>query len=211
MKIARFFAVLLGIFATALMALSIGLCLVSLDAKPMLAEAPDGAVRCVEDLQAAVNAGDFQAISQTFYGQPELGAEGIPDQSAGIMVWDAFKASLSLELRGECYASNSGICYDAVITALDIPSVTGAISTHAHALLSQRVASAQDMSELYDENYDFRQDLVAEVMNEAVIRALAENSQLVTREVTLKLVCQDGAWRIAADAALLELLSGSLA
>ena len=213
MKFARFIAVVLGLLASAVMLFSIGLCLVSLDAKPLILEKPHGAVECAEALQEAVLAGDYDALSQVIYGQPDLGADRDPGQRTGVMIWEAFQNSISFEYQGDFYATDSGIARNAVVTAMDIPSVTAALSGHAHALLTARVENAVDMAELYDENNEFREELVQTVLEEAVVRALAEDAETVTLEVKVELVCPDGKgkWWAVPDQALLRLLSGGVA
>ncbi len=210
MKFARYFAVMLGILATALMAFSIGLCLVSLNARVTMPQAPEGAVTCSDALRAAVNAGDFEALSQTLLGQPDLGVQGSPEDLKTLLVWDAFLGSLSLEYEGDCYATNSGVARDAVVKGLNLSAMTGALDRQAHALLTARVEEAETMEELYDENNNFREDLVEEVLQEALIRCLAEDIPLDAQEITVKLVCRDGQWRAVPDGALLDVLSGGL-
>ena len=45
-------------------------------------------------------------------------------------------------------------------------------------------------------------------MSDAVTQALAEDAQTVTRNVTLSLIYQDGAWWVVPDQALLQTISG---
>lgn len=97
------------------------------------------------------------------------------------------------------------------ITTLDISSVTGALTEHAHALLTARVEGAEEMTELYDEENNFREELVSEVLQEAVVQALAEDAQTVTYDVTLNLIYRDGQWWVVPDQALLDAISGGVA
>lgn len=211
MKIARFFAWIFGILGMALMVFSIGLCLVSRNKPVELKEVPAGAVECAEALRSAISAGDYGAISAVLYGQPDLGADRKPTEETGIMIWDAFAASVSFEWKGDCYATDTGIVRDAVIKSMDIPGTMQALDGKAHSLLTARVEAATDMTELYDEHNNFREDLVQDVLREAVVRVLAEDAQLVTREVTLQLVCRDGRWWVVPDSALLQMLTGGVA
>ena len=48
------------------------------------------------------------------------------------------------------------------------------------------------------------------MLAQALAEVLAEKEPTVTREVTLKLVDQDGQWWAVPDKALLEVLSGGL-
>ena len=211
MKIAKFFA---GIFAAAgavLLVGSIGLCLFSLNAPVRMTQVPEAAVACSEELMTAIADGDFASASERLYGQPELGADRDPADAMGLMVWDAFEKSLSCEFQGACYADETGIYRNASITALDIPSVTENLQTRAHALLTQKVEAATDMAELYDENNDFREDLVTQVLYGALAQAISQDGKTVTRDVTLKLIHRDGQWWVVPDAALLQAITGGVA
>ena len=81
---------------------------------------------------------------------------------------------------------------------------------YAHALLTQRVETAEDMSELYDEENNFRQDLVDAIVLEAVDQAIRENGQTASFDVTLSLIQRDGQWWVVPDQALLQAISGGL-
>ena len=211
MKFARFIACLLGIVTAAVMIFSIGFCLISLDAEVKVLEIPTRAVECSDSLQEAIRTGDFAAASEGIYGQPDFGADRVPADTAGIMIWDAFRSSISFEYTGDCYATDSGIARDAVVTVMEIPSVTDQLSQRAHALLTARVEAATDMAELYDENNNFREDLVEDVLNQALTQALAENAETVRVEGKVNLICRDGKWWAVPEEALLTALSGGVA
>lgn len=213
MKLARFFSVIFGVLGCVLLVGSIVLCLVSLDEPVKLVEIPQEAVQCAAEVMDALAAGDFSAAAQRMYGQPELGGEAVPSDAASALVWDAFVTSISYEFTGSCYATDTGLARKASVTALDIPSVTENLDSRVHALLSQKVASASNMAELYDENNNFRGDLIDQVLSEALTQALAlaQDARTVTREVTLNLICRDGSWWVVPDGALLQVISGGVA
>lgn len=211
MKIARFFAVIFGIVGLVLMLGTTVLCLTSLDAQAALKEVPREAQVCAQELVDAIGSGDLTVAAAKLYGQPDFGAAGTPGDAAAGAVWAAFLDSVSCEFSGNYYATDSGIARKVTVTALNIPSVMENVSSRASALLTQRVNAATEMSELYDENNDFRADLVAEVMAQALDQAMAEDAKTFTREVTLNLTCQDGQWWVVPDGALMQVLSGGLA
>ncbi|MBR3949385.1 MAG: hypothetical protein IKJ84_01800 [Oscillospiraceae bacterium] len=211
MKIAKFFSWIFGLLGAVVMAGTVVLCLFSLNREPVVQEVPREAKECVQEVMDAIGSGDFTLASRYFYGQPDLGADRKPESEAGTMVWDAFVRSISYEVKSDCYATDTGLAVDVAVTAMDIPSVTEVLTQKAHTLLTHRVESATDMEELYDENNEFREDLVEDVLREAVVRALAEDAQPVTRDVTLHLIHRDGQWWIQPDSALLEVLSGGVA
>lgn len=210
MKIARFCSAIFGVLGAAVMVFSIGLCLLSLNWEPVLKETPKGAVECAEALMEAFAAGDYTAASQRIYGQPDLGGDRDSTDAAAAVIWEAFRNSLDYEFRGDCYAADSGICRDVSVTFLKISSVTGAVSRHAHALMTAEVEAAQTMEELYDESGNFREALVSEVLEQAVEKAL-EDGETVTMDLTLTLIHRDGAWWAAPNETLLTALSGGMA
>lgn len=211
MKIARFFAVIFGIIGTVLLIGSVGLCVMSRNASVRMTEVPEAAVACSKELADAISGGDLATAGSRMYGQPDLGVERLPDDVRGALIWDAFVNSLTMEFTGACYATDTGIARDAVITVLDVPSVTEKLNVRAHALLTARVENAEDMAQLYDETNNFREDLVEEVLTEAVLQALAEDAKTVTREVTLALVYRDNQWWVVPDQTLLTALTGGVA
>lgn len=211
MKIARVFAAVFGIIGAVLMLGTVVLCLVSLDEPVKMAQVPTDAVACSEEMMEALASGDYDSAASLLYGQPDLGVDHIPTDDVGAMVWAAFVDSISYEFAGDCYATDSGIFRDATVTTLEIPSVTENLSTRAHALLTARVEAAEDMTELYDEENNFREELVTQVLHEAMEQAIREDARTVTRDVTLKLIYRDGQWWVVPDQALLQSITGGVA
>lgn len=210
MKIAKFFSAIFALLGTVLMVGTAALCLISLDADVKVKKLPDEAVECSEKLMEALDSGDYAVVGSLLYGQPDLGADREPADEMGELVWSAFTDSISFAFAGECYATNSGFSRDATITTLDISGVTGALTERAHALLTARVEAAQEMSEIYDEENNFREDLVNEVLREALAQALAEDAQTVTYDVTLNLIYREDQWWVVPDQALLQAISGGV-
>lgn len=210
MKIAKCFSVIFGVVGSLIMIAAIGLCLVSLDADARIVEVPEEAELCAEAMVDAINSGDSAAAGDLMYGQPDLGAAGEPAEETGKMIWDAFRDSVSCELTGEYYMDGAVICRSGSVTALEIPSVTKNLQTRFRALLTERMEAAEDMAELYDENNDFRDELLSELLETAVAQALQEDAQIVTREITLELIRRDGQWWVVPDQTLLTALSGGL-
>lgn len=201
------FALLGGMLAAAAVAVS----LVSLNAGPRLLMAPQAAVETADAMMAAVCEGDYRAAGQLMYGNPDLGADRKASDAVGVLIWDAFVESLDYALVGSCYATDSGVAQDVTVTCLDLNSVTATLGERSQALLEQRVAAAEDVSEIYDENNDYREDFVMDVLYDAAVEALAEDAALLTREVTLNLTYQQGRWLVVPDQAVLSAISGGIA
>ena len=95
------------------------------------------------------------------------------------------------------------------MTTIDLSAVAAQLDSRAAALLSQMLAEAEDPAQLLDENREIPQNLKDQTLAQALTEALAA-PDTVTRQVTLKLVQQDGQWWALPDAALLDVLSGGL-
>jgi hypothetical protein len=158
----------------------------------------------------AVAEGDYEEASQSIYGTPDLGVGREAADHVGILIWDAFEGSVTYELLGECYTTDQGLAQDVTITCLDIASVTTNLKERSQTLLEQRVAEAADVSEIYDENNDYREDFVMEVLHDAVVDALEEDARNMTMELTVNLSYRDGKWWVVADEALLNAISGGI-
>ena len=180
------------------------------DAKPMLLTPPDVARSKVIMLMNAVAEGNYEEASQAIYGTPDLGVDREAGDEVGIMIWDAFEGSVTYELVGDCYTTDQGLAQKVSVTCLDVTSVTANLKERSQTLLEQRVATAEDMSAIYDDNNDYREEFVMDVLHDAVRAALEEDAKMMTAELTVKLSYQDGKWWVVADEALYNAISGGI-
>lgn len=211
MKVAKFFSGLFALLGAVLLAAAVMLCFRSLDRPAQLLAQPDGALECSEELMEALCRGDYAAAGKRMYGQPNLGVDRDPADPVGVLLWDAFVDSIAYEFAGECYATDSGLARDVTVTALDFSSVTGALKERSRVLLEQRVAQAEDLTAIYDQQNNYQEDFVMEVLYDAACQALQEDAQLVRYELTLSLVCQQEQWWVMPEQALLKVISGAVA
>ena len=100
---------------------------------------------------------------------------------------------------------------DAVVTYMDVASITDNLPARAHALLTQRVEEATDMNQLYDEGGQFREDLLDQVMKAALTQAIMEDAKTTSASVRVEFIHRDGQWWAVPDTALLTALSGGVA
>ena len=182
----------------------------NMDAKPVLVERPESAEQRVHMLMDAVCENDYATVSSLLYGTPELGMDRDAADAVGVLFWEALEDSRSCELTGECYATDQGLAWDAQLTCLDLNSVTVNLRQRAQTLLEQRVAEAENTSEVYDENNEYREEFVMEVLYDAAQEALKEDARTVTYSFTLNLVYANGQWWIMPESALMEAISGGI-
>lgn len=208
MKVARFFAVLLGILGLLLMLGTTVVCFGALDA-PARVEVPQEAKDCAAEMVELLKAGDLAAVSGKLYGTPRLGVEqGLSGEAAAV--WEIFCKGISCELTSDFYVNGSSFAVDAVITVPKIASITDSVTEHAKALLDDKIAAAEKMNELYDENNEFRADVIDEVMGKAAKLAFAEETEVLTYETTFGFARQEKQWFVVPDAAFMRALSGGL-
>lgn len=211
MKALRIIAgVLLAAVSLCAAAAAVYICNHFVDAKPMLLTPPDVARSKVIMMMNAVSEGDYEEASQSIYGTPSLGVDREAADEVGALIWDAFRNSISYELQGECYTTEQGLAQNVSITCMDVTSVTVNLKERSQTLLEQRVEEAMDVSEIYDENNDYREDFVMAVLRDAVEDALVEDARMMTMELTVNLSYQDGKWWVIADEALLDAISGGI-
>jgi hypothetical protein len=178
--------------------------------KPILLAQPEAAIQQVTGMMEAVCDGDYDKASTYLLGTPSLGVAEPPENPLGILLWDAFLDSTEFSLVGDCYTTDVGLAQNISFTYLDSASVTVNLQDRAQELLNQRVEEAEDVSEIYDENNEYRESVVMEALEEAVQAALQEDAETVTVSLTVNLKYQNGAWWVVVDNALLDAFSGGM-
>ncbi|MBP3305760.1 MAG: hypothetical protein J6L24_07310 [Oscillospiraceae bacterium] len=200
------FAILAALAAAAGIYFSIS----RIDAEPVLVKQPSSAQERVVTLMDAVCASDYKTVSAQLCGQPDLGLDREAADAVGVLLWDALEDSRSYTIVSDCYATNTGVAWDIQLTCLDLSSVTANLREHSQALLAQRVEEAEDISEIYDENNEYREEFVMDVLYDAAVEALAEDAEQTTYSFTLNLICANGVWWVMPDAPLLQAISGGI-
>lgn len=206
-KILSAIFVVIGIAAAA-MAVNVGLS--NKDADPVLLAPPEAATHQVTGLMDAVCSGDFDKASTYLLGQPGLGVDREASDEVGVLIWETFCDSMSYELVGECYATEEGLSQNVTLTYMDVTSITAVLKDRSQALLEQRVAEAENLEDVYDEELQYREDFVMDVLYDAAVAALEEDAKTITTELTLNLSYQNEQWWIAADRELLDAISGGI-
>lgn len=212
MKLGKMLAPIFGVLGLVLMVTTAGLCFASLDAQPR-GDVPQEAITCATKTLLAISEGDFATAGEQMYGQPDLGVEEELSGEAAA-VWELFCKGITCTIsndRSDYYVSGSGFAVDAQITVPQIPSLTDSLSEHARELMNQRIATAEEMAEIYDDSGNFRQDVVEDVLAQAMTLTLSEEPETMTLSTTLRLIRENGRWWAVPDDNLMKALSGGLA
>ncbi len=206
-KVLAAFCAAIGIF---LAGFTVATSLRSLNASPVLLTPPYDAQSRVVAMMDAICDGDYQGASQVILGTPSLGLDREAADQVGVLIWNAFADSLTYELDGTCYATDDGLAQNVTMQCIDLTTVTSTLRQRSQTLLQERVEAADDISEVYDENNDYREDFVMRVLYDAAVQALKEDAKEMTVHLTLNLSYQDGKWWVIADNELLDAISGGI-
>lgn len=210
MKLKKLISFLLAVVGITAAAAAVYLSLQFKNALPILVSPPEEARNQVVSMMDAVCEGDYARASQSIYGTPELGVDREATDAVGRLFWNAFEESLSYELLGDCYTTEQGLAQDIRVTYLDLNSVTANLRDRSQAMLAQQVEEAANISDVYDENNEYREDFVMQVLLDAAKVALEKDAQEVSVELTLNLSYQDGQWWVLGDESLLHAISGGM-
>lgn len=196
------FAGLLAALGTALMVLAAVWCFGSLDKPARVAQLPQGLEQCAQELETALDDGDLQAFQDLLYGQPQLGIEPGDDQTQAF--WEVYCGGIAWEYTGGFSPAAGGYTRTAAVSVPDIQALAGTIGPRARELLEQTMAAATIREELYDEDGNFRQELMDKALEQAVQEALAATPQLRQYQGTVRFVSQDGRWQALPDKTLMQ-------
>ncbi len=185
------------------------ICLSQRQAAPRMLFRSQSASQCAEQMLTKVCAGDYTGAAAYLYGNPRLGDHQPRSDQVTQQIWDAFINSLHFELVGETYATESGVAQDVRFESLNIPSVTGGLKELAPEMLVERAENAEDMSEIYTDNHEYRDDFTAVLLHDAAAQAIAAGEER-QQELTLNLIYDEGRWWVMPDQALLNAISGGI-
>ena len=158
MKSCKIFSALFALLGICAAAAGIYLSLHFRETGPMLVKPSESAEAQVHGLMYAVKENQFDRVGDMLYGQPDIGADRLPTEDVGTLLWEAFLDSLRYELDGEFYATESGVARNMTVTTLDVASVTDVLRDRAQTMLQDRVAHTADADDVYDQNNGYLSD-----------------------------------------------------
>ena len=159
----RVFAVLGALLAV----LVLVICLSQRGSTPLLLGSTEKAEECARNLMERICAGDYAGASQFLYGTPSLGSDTQRENAAGELLWQAFLSSLNSQPAGDCYADEKGLAQDYILSGLDIPELLAKLKEAAPGVLNARGEGAEDLAQVYDDNWQYREAVTQSVLGEA--------------------------------------------
>jgi len=210
MKATKFFGAIFAVIGIALAAFTIWLSFTFRDATPILISVPEAARDRAQSLMESVCQGNYDAAGKMILGNPQLGVTRIPADPVGQKIWGAFRESFSYELVGECVAIDDGLIQSVRVMYLDMDPITENLGVRSRELMQEQVDAATDMSQIYNENNEFREEFVFRAVETAVEEVLAEYTGRVETEIKLHLVYREGRWWVEYSPELIHAISGGI-
>ena len=199
---------LFSLLAVVLTATAVWICAYCPGMRPALLYVPEEASRTVETVMDSICRGDFAAAEERMYGDPDLGVDRELSDPFSRIFWDAYVRNLDYILLGECYAGENCLIQEVKIISMDLYASTEFLGERARLLLMEGVEKAEDVSRIYDENNEYRESFVSEVMQEAARQALEEDVRYGYQVVPVQLVCEQGQWYVMPTRELIAAISG---
>lgn len=192
------------------------LCLVTLGricwpAYRQLRSRPTGdAQETVQEFFDALSQGDYVRAYACLDGVETLGLEYEPEQESDRAVYAAMRGQFSAELYGECAVNGERAYQQVTCRYFDVDKLETEARTQAMILIS-RYVSTHPVGDLYNENGNYRPELMREAWDQAVAELLQNpENYRSSGGVQLELRWHDGAWRIMPNEKLLQLLCGGV-
>lgn len=151
---------------------------------------------------------DLERASAYILGCPKLNA-GQEGEGPEKLLWERYWQGLSCSAEGAPYAKDGNLAVDVRVSYPDIAAMTQQAGILAEQLLQQRVDQAESVSEVYD-GQGYRQEILDEVLLQAVETAAEQVTQTRERNVVLELTYEAGNWWVVPGNELRDLLSGAL-
>lgn len=209
MKGSRIFAALCLALGLTLGRFTLWLSLEAPKADPVILELDPAAEETAENFLQEISQGALDLAGEKLSGEPDLSGPAEDETDPAWLLWNYYYTNMTCTPQGQPYAGR-GLQQDAIVSVPDLNALTERIGVLAPEILQQRIESAEDVSEIYDETNSYRQELTDWVLLEAIRRALAEPVVQKEQKLSLQLVYDGGQWKVRPDQALLELLSGGL-
>ena len=159
-------------------------------------QVPEEARDHVVTMLEALAEGDYDMLRGGILGTPDLGLGRQPEDTMAKLVWEALADSFSWKLAGDYQLTETGVAVDVQLHWLNPDSLVRNLPDRAAELLRQKVAQAENVSEIYNEDNEYREELVAQVVETVVREALEQDGEMCSRIVTLNLRCENERWLI---------------
>ena len=209
MKKRRILAAFFGILAAAGAAVTLMLALTARGRQTMMLKEDPRVMTCAQNFLDKLCDMDLEGASAELLGAPELNMVSDQDGVKKIL-WDRYWGGLEVTLEGKPYAQGSFLTVNARITYPDMDAVIRQMGGLTQTRLRQRVDEAENVSEVYNTDGGYRQEILDEVLVQAARTAAEQTTAVCEKSIALKLAYDGEDWKIIPGKELRSLLSGDL-
>lgn len=209
MKKRRILAAFFGILAAAGAAVTLMLALTARGRQTMMLKEDPRVMTCAQNFLDKLCGMDLEGASAELLGAPELNMVSDQDGVKKIL-WDRYWGELEATLEGKPYAQGSFLTVNARITYPDMDAVIRQMGELTQTRLRQRVDEAENVSEVYNTDGGYRQEILDEVLVQAARTAAEQTTVVCEKSIALKLAYDGEDWKIIPGKELRSLLSGDL-
>lgn len=209
-KTQRIFAALCGAAALVLGGFGIWLGVTSPGKSPVLLKTDQGAQDRCRDFAQCLREEDFEGLSKTLLGTPQI-TQYSGEEALAQRIWQAYVSSMDCTLEGGLYGTDQGLAQNITLEALDLEDLGARLEEKVPLLLEARMEEARDIQELYDSRNGYRQEVIDQVLLQALDEVLSQNPQTRETTLTLRLCRSRGQWLIQPEGDLIRFLSGNIA
>ena len=209
MKKRRILAAFFGILAAAGAAVTLMLALTARGRQTMMLKEDPRVMACAQNFLDKLCDMDLEGASAELLGAPELNMVSDQDGVKKIL-WDRYWGGLEAILEGKPYAQGSFLTVNARITYPDMDAVIRQMGELTQTRLRQRVDEAENVSEVYNTDGGYRQEVLDEVLVQAARTAAEQTTAVCEKSIALKLAYDGEDWKIIPGKDLRSLLSGDL-
>ena len=188
--------------------LTLSVTVYGMNSTPAMAMHADVVVNAVEETLDCVRSGDYNALGQMLYSAPDLGEAPTATDDLESLILLTFLNSIQYQIGSEIRTSDSGVSVDVHITCMDISALSSAMQEIVPDLMNKIANEKGDEKLVYDENHNYREDFIDQVLRTAAELVLADAPQTMDRDLTLELVQSNGRWQVVPTDAFVKLLSG---
>lgn len=205
-------ASLFTVLALAAAAFTLYLCAFAQQAVPYVEDGPDGPTAALESFFSYLEEKSFPLAYTYLSNYAGLGLENTPADPAAARLWAAQQDVWSFSVEDGYEMNGVYLTKRAAVDCLDGRAVMELVGPLVQGKLARAVEEARLLSEVYDGNGEYREDLVRAALEASLDELLADPSPYVyTRSLVIRMEYVDGKWLVAADADLIAALTGGTA
>lgn len=159
----------------------------------------------------ALSRGDYEEAYARMDYVESLGLDYQPQRESQKQLFDAMRRTFSADLYGDCTVNGERAYQQVSCRYLDVDKLNTEARSQALIYIS-RYVSSHPVGDLYNENGNYRPELMWEAWDQAVLELLQQHAEdyRSSTGIQLELRWHDGAWHVVPSDKLLQLLTGGI-